>query len=68
MEGRTGPAVDAVLGDALEALRILAVLSSPAIPRAAVEIWRRIGLEGSPLDARLPEAAAGGATPEGSRS
>ena len=27
-----GPAVDAVLGDALEALRIVAVLASPAIP------------------------------------
>ena len=29
-----GPAVDAVLGDALEALRIVAVLASPAIPEA----------------------------------
>ena len=28
-----GPDVDAVLGDALEALRIVAVLASPAIPR-----------------------------------
>jgi methionyl-tRNA synthetase len=60
-----GPAVDAVLGDALECLRVLAVLSSPATPRAAVEIWRRIGLDGSPLDARLPEAAAWGAYPGG---
>jgi methionyl-tRNA synthetase len=60
-----GPAVDAVLGDALEALRILAVLSSPATPRAAVEIWRRIGLDGSPLDARLPEAASWGGYPGG---
>ena len=60
-----GPAVDAVLGDALEALRILAVLSSPAIPHAAAEIWRRIGLEGSPLDARLPEAAVWGGYPGG---
>ncbi len=60
-----GPAVDAVLGDALEALRVLAVLSSPAIPNAAGEIWRRIGLEGSPLDARLPDAATWGGYPGG---
>ena len=30
-----GPAVDAVLGDALEALRIVAILASPAIPATA---------------------------------
>jgi methionyl-tRNA synthetase len=60
-----GPAVDAVLGDALEVLRIMAVLASPAIPRAAVEIWRRIGMDGSPLDARLPSAAAWGGYPGG---
>ena len=29
-----GPAVDAVLGDALEALRIVAILASPALTRA----------------------------------
>ena len=46
-----GPDVDAVLGDALEVLRIVAVLASPAIPAAAAEIWRRIGLDGSPEDA-----------------
>ena len=41
-----GPAVDGVLGDALEALRIVAVLASPAIPARRAEIWRRIGLAG----------------------
>jgi methionyl-tRNA synthetase len=60
-----GPAVDAVLGDALEALRVLAVLASPAVPRAAAEIWRRIGLPGGPTDQRLPEAAAWGGYPGG---
>jgi methionyl-tRNA synthetase len=60
-----GPAVDAVLGDALEALRILAVMASPAVPRACQEIWRRIGLEGSPLDQRLPDAAKWGGYPAG---
>jgi methionyl-tRNA synthetase len=64
-----GPGVDDVLGDALEVLRIVAVLASPAVPAAAAEIWRRIGLSGSPEDHRLPEAAtwggyAGGLTVE----
>jgi methionyl-tRNA synthetase len=55
-----GPAVDAVLGDALEVLRIVAVLASPALPATCREIWRRIGLDGSPEEQRLPEAAAWG--------
>ena len=60
-----GPAVDAVLGDALEVLRIVAVLASAAIPDACEELWRRIGLPGSPLDQRLPAAAAWGGYPGG---
>lgn len=60
-----GPAVDRVLGDALEALRILAVLSTPAVPTAAAEIWRRIGLPGAPADERLPDAAVWGGYPGG---
>jgi methionyl-tRNA synthetase len=60
-----GPEVDAVMGDALEVLRILAVLASPAIPAAAEEIWRRIGLPGSVSSQRLPEAAAWGGYPGG---
>jgi len=60
-----GPAVDAVLGSALEVLRIVAVLVSPAIPTSADEIWRRIGLEGSPADQRLPAAGTWGGYPGG---
>ena len=60
-----GPAVDAVLGDALEALRIVAVLASPAMPGACAEVWRRIGLSGSPSDERLPSAAAWAGYPGG---
>jgi methionyl-tRNA synthetase len=48
------------LGDALEALRISALLASPAIPSAAAEIARRIGAvssnlawASSPADARV---------------
>jgi methionyl-tRNA synthetase len=60
-----GPAVDAVLGDALEVLRIVSILASPAMPSTVQEIWRRIGLPGSPGEQRLPEAAAWGGYPGG---
>jgi methionyl-tRNA synthetase len=60
-----GPEVDAVMGDALEAVRIVSILASPAIPRAAAEAWRRIGLSGAPEDQRLPDAAAWGGYPGG---
>jgi methionyl-tRNA synthetase len=60
-----GPAVDGILGDALEAVRIVSVLASPAIPVAAGEAWRRIGLTGSPVDQRVPAAAAWGGYPGG---
>jgi methionyl-tRNA synthetase len=53
-----GPAVNNVLGDALEVLRVVAVLISPVMPETAVEIWRRLGLEGSP-------GAPGNAGPDG---
>lgn len=49
-----------VLGDCLEALRIVALLSAPLVPGAATELWRRLGLPGTPEDQRLPEAAAWG--------
>jgi methionyl-tRNA synthetase len=60
-----GPAVDAVMGDALEALRIVSILASPAVPAACAEIRRRIGLPGAPEEQRLPEAAAWGQYPGG---
>ncbi|MGH9189826.1 MAG: methionine--tRNA ligase [Acidimicrobiales bacterium] len=58
-----GPSVDAVLGDALEALRIVTVLASPAMPSACAEVWRRIGLAGSPGDGPLGVAATWGGHP-----
>jgi methionyl-tRNA synthetase len=60
-----GPAVDAVLGDALETLRIVALLVTPAMPGVGEEIWRRIGLHGRPADARVPADVAWGAYPGG---
>jgi methionyl-tRNA synthetase len=60
-----GPQVEAVLGDALEAVRIVSILASPAIPTAAAEAWRRIGLPGSPTDETVPGAVAWGGYPGG---
>jgi len=60
-----GAGVDGVMGDALEALRIVAVLASPAVPAACAEVWRRIGLDGAPEDQRLPAAATWGRYPGG---
>jgi methionyl-tRNA synthetase len=60
-----GAAVDRVMGDALEALRIVAVLSSPAVPDAAQAVWSRIGLPGEVTEQRLPLAANWGGYPGG---
>jgi methionyl-tRNA synthetase len=60
-----GPVVDAVLGSALEVLRIVSVLIVPAMPSTAREIWRRIGLDGVPERERLPAAGAWGGYPGG---
>ena len=60
-----GPEVDAVMGDALEVLRIVAILASPAVPEACGQVWERIGLAGAPDDQRLPDAARWGGYPGG---
>jgi methionyl-tRNA synthetase len=62
-----GPKLDAVMGDALEALRIVAVLAFPAVPGATTDLWLRLGLPGSPAGQRLPDAAGWGAYPGGLR-
>jgi methionyl-tRNA synthetase len=60
-----GPAVDLVMGDALEALRIISILACPAVPGTAQAIWERIGMAGQITDQRLPAAAAWGRYPGG---
>jgi len=60
-----GARVDAVLGDALEAVRIVCLLAWPAVPGSAAEAWRRLGLAGSPAELRLPAAAEWGGYPGG---
>jgi methionyl-tRNA synthetase len=51
------------LGDSLDALRIVTILASPAMPDACQAIWQRIGMPGSVLDQRLPAAARWGGYP-----
>jgi methionyl-tRNA synthetase len=64
-----GPAVDRVLGDALEVLRIVAVLASPALIDSTDELWRRIGLADAdgqpdrPSDVSVPDGLAWGGYP-----
>ena len=58
-----GPAVDAVLGDALEVLRIVALLATPAMPARPPTVWTRIGLPGAPTDHTLPGAGGLGRLP-----
>jgi methionyl-tRNA synthetase len=60
-----GAAVDAVMGDALEALRVVAILAFPAIPQTAQTVWERIGCTGDIADQRLPGAAVWGGYPGG---
>ena len=56
-----------VIGDCLEALRIVALLASPVIPSACAELWRRLGQQGRLEDERLPAAASWGLLPPGNR-
>jgi methionyl-tRNA synthetase len=60
-----GPEVDGILGDALEVLRIVAILASPALPSTSAELWRRLGIDGAPTDRRVPEDVAWGGYPGG---
>lgn len=56
----SGAAVDTVMGDALEALRIVTILANPALPTSTQEIWRRIGLTGEVTDLRIGADTAWG--------
>ncbi len=60
-----GDAVSRVLGDALESIRLVAILITPAMPSVADEIWRRVGLAGSPADGPFSEVARWGLYPGG---
>jgi methionyl-tRNA synthetase len=60
-----GPEVDSVLGATLEAIRIVALLSAPAMPATSEEVLRRIGLVGGLAGTRLPAALHWGGYPGG---
>lgn len=55
-----GDALAAVLGNALEAIRLVTVLLTPAMPSIAQAIWERIGLSGSPSDQAFAQASQWG--------
>jgi methionyl-tRNA synthetase len=52
--------VDAVLGSAVESLRIISLLIAAAMPSTATELWSRLGFAGVLEDQRLPEAGRWG--------
>lgn len=56
--------LDEVLNASLEALRVGAVLVSPVLPKAASELWRRLGLPGRPDESPLAETARFATFPE----
>ncbi len=51
-----GPEIENVLGDALECLRLVCIGLYPVMPGASSEVWRRIGLDGSPEDVDVMSA------------
>jgi methionyl-tRNA synthetase len=60
-----GSPVEDVMGDALEAIRLVTILISPAMPSVADEIWRRIGLSGAPDGAPFDQVSVWGLYPGG---
>ena len=60
-----GPAVDGVMADAVEACRIVVLLTNPIMPTTCQIAWERLGLDGRIDDQRLPDAAVWGAAPAG---
>ena len=64
-KAQAGPEVDAVMGDALEALRIVTILASPAVPDTCQTVWERLGLPGQVSDQRVPTDAEWGGYPGG---
>ena len=60
-----GPAVEAVMADAVEACRIVVLLTNPIMPTICQQAWEGLGLAGRLDDQRLPAAAAWGSAPSG---
>jgi methionyl-tRNA synthetase len=60
-----GAALNVVMGDALEAIRLVSILVSPAMPSVALEIWQRLGLTESPTTVPFVASATWGQYPGG---
>jgi methionyl-tRNA synthetase len=60
-------ALDTVLYTGAEALRVIALLASPWLTRAAPRIWAALGAPGELAEARLPGALQWGGLPRGAR-
>jgi len=56
---------NAVMGDALEALRIVTILAQVALPTTTQEIWSRLGLSGQVADLRVGRDTKWGHYPGG---
>jgi methionyl-tRNA synthetase len=54
--------------EALEALRLIAVLASPVMPGAAARLWEQLGIPELLASQRLPEAAAWGLLVPGTKT
>ena len=59
--------LEACLHASAEALRMIAVMIGPAMPRAAAALWDQLGMESPLEEQRLPAAAAWGGIPPGTR-
>ncbi len=59
--------LEEVLGTALEALRLVAILISPVRPAAAVRLWEKLGLPGAPDDPPLFRKISWGQFPPGTK-
>jgi methionyl-tRNA synthetase len=57
--------LEVVLYELADALRLLAVMVWPIMPRAAEELWNRLGLPGAVADVTRPEADRWDLLPEG---
>jgi methionyl-tRNA synthetase len=55
--------LEVVLYELVDALRIMSMMLSPIIPRAAQELWNRLGLEGSVEQHTFEEARWGSLEP-----
>ncbi|NQV97603.1 MAG: class I tRNA ligase family protein, partial [Acidimicrobiaceae bacterium] len=60
-----GTDLNRVMGDALEALRIVTILASVAMPRTTQDVWQRIGMTGNVADQRIGTDTLWGRYPGG---